>query len=218
MSKKIKTTLLLLLTLLIVTPSYAQFKVGVTAGLNISKFTVSDDTYEDYIDKIRPGFTVGPTAIFTIPGMGLGFDASALFDLRAVKSKTYEDINTIYCCSFQFPVNIRYGLDFGDVYAFVFTGPQFGFSTGNKDQFIIAGKSKSTGHDLERRWVNNSSSFSWNFGVGGVVMDKIQIRVSYNLALKNTGNIQQVDLVDGSSRSLTNGKAHTCQVTLSYLF
>lgn len=210
MSKKIKTTLLLVLTLLIVTPSYAQFKVGITGGMNISKFTVSDDTYEDYIDKIRPGFTVSPMAIYTIPGTGLGFDASALFDLRAVKSNTYEDINTIYCCSFQFPVNIRYGLDLGDVYAFVFTGPQFGWSTGSKDFLIVSGKSKSTGHDLERRWVNNSSTFSWNFGIGGVVMDKVQVRVSYNLALKSTGSIQQVDLVDGSTRSLTSGKAHAC--------
>lgn len=218
MRKKIKTSLLLVLTLLIITPSYAQFKVGITGGMNISKFTVSDDSYEDYIDKILPGFTIGPTAIYTIPGMGLGFDASALFDLRAVKSKTYENINTIFCYSFQFPVNVRYGLDFGDVYGFVFTGPQFGFSTGNKDQFIVAGTGKTTNHAMERRWVTQSNTFSWNFGVGGLVMDKIQIRVSYNLALKNTGSIQQVDLVDGSSRSLTNGKAHACQITLSYLF
>jgi len=221
MHKKIETTLLIILSLLIVTPSYAQFKVGITGGLNISKFTVNDDDYKGYIDKIRPGFIIGPTVLYNIPNSNLGIDLSALFDRRSATSKSYSDIETIHYYSFQFPINVRYNIVFQDMdtaYGFVFTGPQFGWSMGSNDQLIVSGKGKTTGHDLERRWVNQSSTFSWNFGIGGVVFNKVQVRISYNLALRKTGEIQQVDLTEGTSKSLTSGKAHACQVAISYLF
>lgn len=212
-------TFLCLLLFMFSMPIKAQLKVGITGGLNISKLTVSNDSYKGYVDKIRPGFFVGPTVIYTLPAIGLGCDISALYDMRGARSKDTDKYNSIYCHSFQFPFNIRYGIDIGDmVYGFVFTGPQFGVNAGSKEQLIIAGKGKSTGHALERRWVSNATNFSWNIGVGGIVLDKIQVRISYNLALKNTGEIQQVDLVDGTSKVLTTGKASACQVAISYLF
>jgi hypothetical protein len=221
MSKNFKSELFIILILFFSIPSYAQFKVGVTGGLNISKFTVSDDEYKEYNDKVRPGFIIGPTVIYNIPKTNLGLDISALFDQRGAKSKTYEDFEPIRCYSFQFPINIRYNIvleDMDTAYGFLFTGLQFGLSTGNNDQLIVSGKGKSSGHELERRWVNQTSTFSWNFGVGGVVFNKVQVRISYNLALRKTGKIQQIDLTDGTSKTLTSGKAHACQVALSYLF
>lgn len=200
-------------------PSMAQLKLGITAGLNISQLHVSESDFKSYVNKVRPGFLVGPTAIYTFPSIGLGVDVSALYDLRGAKSKSNSKANAINCYSFQFPVNIRYGMEFGDmVQAFIFTGPQFGINAGSKEQLIIPGHSKSTNHPLERRWVSNSSLFSWNLGIGGVVIDKIQVRISYNLALKKTAEIQQVDLVNGNTLMLTEGKANACQVAISYLF
>ena len=200
-------------------PTQAQFRVGITGGLNISTVHISDDSYKDYVNKIRPGFTIGPTLLYRIPKTGLGFDVSALYDNRGARSKTNSQSEPISVSSIQFPVNIRYGLDFGDVvYGFVFTGLQYGQSLGEKEQYIISGTGKSTGHELERRWVSQGSSFSWNFGVGGIVLENVQIRVSYNLSLRKTGEIQQVDLVDGSKKTLTEGKTNACQITLSYLF
>lgn len=207
------------LFVLMAIPAQAQFKMGITAGLNISKFSVAEDDYKQYIDKVRPGFIVGPTAIYTVPGVGLGFDASALFDLRGAKSKELSGSKTITSTTLQLPVNIRYGIPIGDmVHGFVFTGPQWGFRLGSKETLIGEGTGMTSGHAKERRWVNQSSTFSWNFGIGGIVMEKFQIKVSYNLALRKTGEIQQIDLVDGNTRVLTDGKAHACQVALSYLF
>ena len=215
-----KIKLIVILSLLLLTvPTRAQFQFGVTGGMNISQLRVSDDTYKGYMDKIRPGFIIGPTLIYTIPKTGLGFDVSALYDLRGARSRSLKDCESIYCKSFQFPINIRYGLEFGDMlYGFVFTGPQFGLSLGSKDRFIVSGTSKTTGHALERRWVSNNSTFSWSFGVGGIVLEKVQVRIIYNLALRETGEIQQVDLDDSSSHRLTSGKASACQIALSYLF
>ena len=205
--------------LLLAEPSLAQFKFGVTGGLNISQFHVSDDTYKEYVDRNRPGFVIGPTVVYNIPKSGLGFDLSALYDLRGAKSKSLEDSESVFCKSLQFPVNIRYGHKFDNMfYGFVFTGPQFGFNLGSKESLIAIGTGKTSGHAMERRWRNNSTSFCWDFGVGGVVFENVQVRISYNLALQKSGEIQQIDLVDNTSRTLTEGKVGACQIALSYLF
>ena len=216
--RKFKLISLLFLLLLSV-PSLAQLKFGVTCGLNISQFHVSDDDYKGHVDRNRLGTIIGPTVVYTIPKVGLGFDLSALYDIRGAKSKSIRGIESIYCKSFQIPFNVRYGMEFGDmVYGFVFTGPQFGFNLGNKESLIAEGIGKTSGHDMERRWVNENSSFSWNLGIGGVVLDNVQIRILYNLALRKTGEIQQIDVVDNTSRILTEGKVSACQISFSYLF
>ena len=196
---------------------FIQF--GITGGLNISLIHVDDNDYDGYVDKKRPGFTLGPTAIVALPFNGLKADVSALYDLRAARSKDNGDCETISCSSFQFPINLRYSMNIGDmVEGFVFTGPQFGVNAGSKEQLIVSGTGKTTGHAMERRWVANSSTFSWNIGVGGVIEEKVQVCLMYNMALKNTGEIHQVDLVNGNSKVLTTGKAHAVQISLSYLF
>ncbi len=200
-------------------PANAQFKAGITGGMNICSFHVSDNSYREYVDKVRPGFVIGPTLMYRIPKTGFGFDVSALFDRRSAKSKDNSESKSISISSIQLPVNLRFGLDFGDmVYGFVFGGVQYGFNIGDKEKYIISGTGKATGHDLERWWVSQNSTLSMNLGIGGVVMEKVQVRVSYNLPLRKTGEIQQKDLSDNTVRTLTDGKAHACQVTLSYLF
>ncbi len=197
----------------------AQFKLGITGGLNISQLHVSDNDYEMYIDKNRPGFLIGPTVTYNVNKTGFGCDFSALFDMRGATSKDYSNVEPVYCYSFQFPLNLRYGIDFQEmVYWFLFTGPQFGVNVGSREKYIISGTGKTTGHAMERRWVDDATTISWNLGIGAVLLEHVQVRVSYNWALKNTSTIQQVDLVDGTSRTLTGGRTNSCQIALSYLF
>ena len=212
-------TLSIIVFLFLTVPSQAQFKFGVTGGFNISVFHLSDDTYKPYLSNNRVGCIVGPTVVYDIPKTHLGLDASAMFDIRGAKSKKISNCEPVFCYSLQLPLNFRYGMMFGDVlYGFVFTGPQFGLNIGSKERLIISGTGETSGHTLERRWVNDDTMFSWNFGVGGVILENVQVRLSFNLALRDTGEIQQVDLVDGTRQQLTTGRAHACQVAVSYLF
>lgn len=205
-------------TLLAIT-AQAQLKYGIMGGLNITQIHLGNNDYKDYMNRARPGFVVGPTAIYSIPKTQFGVDASALFDLRGARSRN-EDLDTkVKVTSFQIPVNVRYSFAPSDmVDMFVFAGPQFGFNIGDKDQYIISGTGKTTGHAMERRWKLTNSTMSMNVGVGGIVMDHVLVRISYNFAFNAAGEIHQVDLVDGTSKVLTSGKAHACQVVLGYLF
>lgn len=203
-------------------PVQAQLRLGVTAGLNIPRMHLTDHGYKSdikqYVEKARPGFIVGPTAIFTLPGLGLGFDVSALYDYRGVKSNsTSSDIKVTHQ-SLQIPVNVRYGVNLGDmVDLFVYAGPQFGFCL-NKDSQSIATGHNSAGDDMELLWKPFSSAMSMNVGIGGVVMEKVQVKIGYNIALNNTGEFVRVNNVTGKTGVVESGKIHACQVSISYLF
>ena len=72
-------------------PSKAQFSWGIQAGLNMSNISVKDaaDNAGTAV-KSRTGFFVGPTVKFTLPLVGLGIDASALYDQREIYPDSHQ--------------------------------------------------------------------------------------------------------------------------------
>ena len=191
------------LLLLLAEPSFAQLKFGVTGGLNISLFHVSDDTYKEYVNRNRAGFVLGPTVVYNIPKTGLGFDLSALYDLRGAKSKSLEDSESVFCKSLQIPVNFRYGRKFDEmIYGFVFTGPQFGFNVGDKSI-------KTTTSE----WTFKSSNISANVGLGVMLLSHLQISANYNFGLGKTG---ELDILNTNFKE--NGKMNAWQIAVAYYF
>ena len=113
--KKILT--LIVMAVAFAMPSQAQFNFGVQAGLNltnISDFSLTAAGVENAIES-RAGFFVGPTVKFTLPIVGLGIDASALYDQREGKIESGNTSETIKSQSIQIPINLRYGLGLGSV-------------------------------------------------------------------------------------------------------
>lgn len=192
-------------------PSQAQFNFGVQAGLNltnISDFSLNAPGVENAI-KSRAGFFVGPTVKFTLPIVGLGIDAAALYDQREAKTNG----ETLKSQSIQIPINVRYGIGLGSMAEiFAFAGPQFGFNIGDKD------KTWGDVKDTAAKWTLKSSNVSANVGIGATIMSKLQLKVNYNIALGKTGEIDVKTGANEAWKTITGAKANAWQVSAAYFF
>lgn len=207
--KKILT--LIVMAVAFAMPSQAQFNFGVQAGLNltnISDFSLNAPGVENAI-KSRAGFFVGPTVKFTLPIVGLGIDAAALYDQREAKTNG----ETLKSQSIQIPINVRYGIGLGSMAEiFAFAGPQFGFNIGDKDK--TWGDVKNTA----AKWTLKSSNVSANVGIGATILSKLQLKVNYNIALGKTGEIDIKEGADAAWKTITGAKANAWQVSAAYYF
>ena len=189
-------------------PSQAQIKFGLQAGLNltnISDFSLNAEGVQDAV-KNKAGFFVGPTVKFTLPIVGLGVDASALYDQREGKIND----ETIKSQSIQIPINVRYGFGIGSIAEiFAFAGPQFGFNVGSKTKELI----KDTAN-----WTLKSSNLSANVGIGATFISHIQLKVNYNIALGKTGEVEVKDAATSAWKTITGAKANAWQISVAYLF
>ena len=69
----------------------AQGKFGIKGGLNVTSMSLNSEVFDA---SNRTGFFIGPTVKFTLPIVGLGVDASALYDQRESKVKAEFDDRT----------------------------------------------------------------------------------------------------------------------------
>ena len=206
--KKILT--LIALVVAFAAPSQAQFKFGVQAGLNMTNVSVKS-AIDDPMDavKSRAGFFIGPTVKFTLPIVGLGLDAAALYDQREGKAGN----ETVKSSSIQIPINVRYGIGLGSLAEiFAFAGPQFGFNLGGKKTF------KEMGEEVGN-WTLKSSNLSANLGIGATVLNHLQAKINYNFALGKTGEMKEVsEDVAGAMQTIGSAKFSAWQVSVAYLF
>lgn len=193
-------------------PSQAQFSFGVQAGLNltnVSDFAPTQEYVQNAI-KSKAGFFVGPTVKFTLPIVGLGIDASALYDQREAKIENDGNSETIKSQSIQVPINVRYGIGLGSLAeVFAFAGPQFGFN--------IGGKTKDLYNDAAK-WTLKSSNLSANVGLGATILSKLQLKINYNIALGKTGEVEVKDGANAAWKTITGAKANAWQLSAAYFF
>ena len=187
-------------------PSKAQFSWGIQAGLNMTNISTENGGSL----KSRTGFFVGPTVKFTLPLVGLGIDASALYDQREGKAdQGLNDTETFKSSSIQIPINVRYGIGLGSLAeVFAFAGPQFGFNLGGKKSF------KDELNDAYD-WTLSSSNFSVNLGIGATVLSKLQAKLNYNIALGKTGEFKDVST---TAKQVSEAKFNAWQISLAYFF
>lgn len=210
-------TIAVLAAALFAAPASAQVKFGLKGGLNVNKMKVSGELSDS---KNQAGFYIGPTVKFTLPVVGLGIDAAALFDQRTAKlsneveymvgsdsrnSETVEE--KIKMQSIQIPINVRYSVGLGDMASiFFFAGPQFGFNVG---------KSKKELEEVE--WKTNASNLSLNFGLGATVINHLEVFANYNLGLGKTGEFKEQSTFD-QARDVYKARNNTWQVGVAYYF
>lgn len=199
--RKLFTLVVLVAATLVTIPAQAQFKFGLKGGLNLTDMSFSVD---DVDVSNRAGFFIGPTAKFTLPIVGLGLDASVLYDQREAKLNDTDD--KIKQQAINIPINLRYDIGLGSLAAvYLAAGPQFGFNIGDKHQSL---------YDDVAEWKLNDSNFSVNVGLGVMLLGHLQVGANYNIVCGKTGEVTVIDGVEEAFR----GRSNTWQISAAYYF
>ena len=191
----------------------AQVKFGLKGGLNVTNMSLNSEVFD--ADN-QTGFFIGPTVKFTLPIVGLGIDASALYDQRDAKVKVEDDGESVESKiknqSINIPINLRYGVGLGSTASlFLFAGPQFGFNVGDKNQSLF---------EDAAQWRLKSSTFSVNVGLGAMLLSHLQISATYNIACGKTGETTVSDVAGETVQQIfkKRGRANAWQIGLAYYF
>ncbi|WP_299235218.1 porin family protein [uncultured Bacteroides sp.] len=191
--KKIFSTLVIMVCLLLAVPAQAQVKFGIKGGLDMSKVTTE-------IGDNATGFFVGPMMEATLPIVGLGVDVAALYSQSGVK---LEGNDADKLKSIEVPVNLKWTLGLGSTLGvFAAVGPQFGFNLDNGVDAVLKSK---------------KCAVSVNVGVGLKLLRHLQLGVNYNIgASKMTSkyfeNLEEVIETE------PNFRKNSWQVSLAYMF
>lgn len=191
----------------------AQVKFGLKGGLNVTNMSLNSEVFD--ADN-QTGFFIGPTVKFTLPIVGLGIDASALYDQRDAKVKVEDEDGSVESKiknqSINIPINLRYGVGLGSTASlFLFAGPQFGFNVGDKNQSLFKDAAQ---------WRLKSSTFSVNVGLGAMLLSHLQISANYNIACGKTGETTVSDVAGETVQQMfkKRGRANAWQIGLAYYF
>ena len=185
-------------------------KFGLKAGLNVSDFHFSSDVF----DKTnQAGWFFGPTVKFTLPVIGLGMDASVLYDYRSAKLDYESEKKTVKQQQIAVPVNVRYAIGLGSTAnIFFFAGPQVAFNVGGKDFQWTKGSN----------YALKKSNFSINLGFGVTALKHLQVRANYNVACGKTADVtwKSATQAAGGALGLNKKSSHnnSWQIGVAYFF
>lgn len=208
--KKVFSLALLALTVFFSIPAHADepLKIGVKAGLNVSDFHFSSEVF-DKSNQI--GWFIGPTVKFTLPIVGLGMDASVLYDYRSAKLNYATVEQTVKQQQLSIPVNLRYSIGLGGTgNIFFFGGPQIAFNVGDKDYQW----NKSSNYALK------NSNFSVNLGFGVTALRHLQVSANYNIACGNTADVTWKTATDAATSIFhkKSSRNSSWQLGIAYFF
>ena len=181
-------------------------KLGVKGGLNVTDMNLDSKLLDK--SNCMGGF-IGPTIKFTLPVIGLGIDASALYDFREAKvTDRANQEKSVKQEQLSIPVNARYSIGLGSTAsAFLFAGPQWSINIGDKDFEWTKGSSYSF----------KDSNFSVNAGLGITLMDHLQISANYNIAMGKTADIKARDVLTDLTEK-AKSRTNSWQIAVAYFF
>lgn len=206
--KKIFMLLAMIVTMTAANNASAQIKFGLKGGVNVTDMSLSSSVFDA---SNRTGFFVGPTIKVQLPLVGLGIDASALYDQREAKIKVGNTTTkeTLRSQAINVPINLRYGWGLSSMAnIFLFAGPQFGFNVGDKDQKITESST----------WSVKNSNFSLNFGAGVTLLSHLQLTANYNVVCGKTSDATIKEGLEQLTNKEVRSRANAWQIALAYYF
>lgn len=206
--KKIFMLLAMIVTMTAANNASAQIKFGLKGGVNVTDMSLNSSVFDA---SNRTGFFVGPTIKVQLPLVGLGIDASALYDQREAKIKVGNTTTkeTLRSQAINVPINLRYGWGLSSMAnIFLFAGPQFGFNVGDKDQKITENST----------WSVKNSNFSLNFGAGVTLLSHLQLTANYNVVCGKTSDATITEGIEQLTNKEVRSRANAWQIALAYYF
>lgn len=200
--------LVMIVTMTAANNASAQIKFGLKGGVNVTDMSLNSSVFDA---SNRTGFFVGPTIKVQLPLVGLGIDASALYDQREAKIKVGNTTTkeTLRSQAINVPINLRYGWGLSSLAnIFLFAGPQFGFNVGDKDQKI----------DEKSTWSVKNSNFSLNFGAGVTLLSHLQLTANYNVVCGKTSDATITEGIEQLTNKEVRSRANAWQIALAYYF
>lgn len=200
--------LVMIVTMTAANNASAQIKFGLKGGVNVTDMSLNSSVFDA---SNRTGFFVGPTIKVQLPLVGLGIDASALYDQREAKIKVGNTTTkeTLRSQAINIPINLRYGWGLSSMAnIFLFAGPQFGFNVGDKDQKI----------DEKSTWSVKNSNFSLNFGAGVTLLSHLQLTANYNVVCGKTSDATITEGLEQLTNKEVRSRANAWQIALAYYF
>lgn len=191
----------------------AQFKWGIKAGLNVNKLHFSNDIVDKTFDSGNStGWTAGLMAEFTVPVIGIGFDASLMYarmnngagnEVIGLDENGHETASKVLGQNFlEIPINIKYKFTLPVVGSIlkpmVYTGPTFAFKL-DKNVFD--------------NMKTKSCQVAWNVGIGVELLNHLQIAGGYNFGMNNV--FDKAGIVNAEK---IKAKNNYWTVTAAYLF
>lgn len=178
MNQMKKISILLLVAVLGAFGAQAQIRFGIKAGANFNKIHFSDVESSLQPDN-SCGWNAGVMTEFTVPIVGLCFDASLLYSrMNNAISIDFDkpvadavDSDMSYGKNFlEIPINIKYKFGIpviGSVFKpFIYTGPSFAFK-------------------LDKSIMDKTFQCAWNIGIGVELIKHLQISGSYGFGINN---------------------------------
>lgn len=200
--------LVMIVTMTAANNASAQIKFGLKGGVNVTDMSLNSSVFDA---SNRTGFFVGPTIKVQLPLVGLGIDASALYDQREAKIKVGNTTTkeTLRSQAINIPINLRYGWGLSSMAnIFLFAGPQFGFNVGDKDQKITESST----------WSVKNSNFSLNFGAGVTLLSHLQLTANYNVVCGKTSEATITEGLEQLTNKEVRSRANAWQIALAYYF
>ncbi len=182
------TKMLVLFVFLTTTTGTIAQIVGIKAGLNLGNMIVKNDNItmsEDF--TMNPMFHIGPTLEFPF-GEVLSLETGLLLSVKGFNydEEGYKDKTDLFYL--DIPLRAKATFDIGGIGIYGAAGPYAGMG--------IAGKSHKNEGDTDIQWGSESEDdmkrLDFGLSVGaGVVINAIQLDVSYGLGLANISPVRE---------------------------
>lgn len=169
----------------------AQVRFGIKAGANFNKLSMKNGQVID--PKNSCGFNAGVMGEFTVPIVGLNFDAALMYSRmnNAISNKYDSNASNVLKADMdwgknflEIPINIKYKFQIPMVSSivapYIFTGPTFAFK-------------------LDKTLMDRTFQSTWNIGIGVELIRHLQISGSYGFGMNN---VLKTDGVNATSKQL----------------